>query len=170
MKKSEEELSHGDHAEALDTGGAALRAYRIKWCSRGGHTACLGWSKMPFEPGLAPREASQTAHEPLSSTPSAPLCPTLRLYGRPRLCESLTDDLDHQSRRPCAPRVRPRLRTRWAKQTRKRPSVSTGTARLYKVASAKFRAGGTALSAGSPSGTPRDRPRGPGVRGGRRGA
>jgi hypothetical protein len=30
VKKSEEELSHRDHAEALDTGGAALRAYRIK--------------------------------------------------------------------------------------------------------------------------------------------
>ena len=34
--QAEEELSPGDHAEALDTGGTALRAYRIKWCSRGG--------------------------------------------------------------------------------------------------------------------------------------
>ena len=41
------------------------------------HTACLRRSKMPFEQGLAPREASQTAHEPLSSSPSAALCPTL---------------------------------------------------------------------------------------------
>ncbi len=75
--QAEEELSPGDHAEALDTGGAALRAYRIKWCSRGGHTACLGWSNTPFEPGWRPERLHRP---PTSPSPPPPLPRSAPLY------------------------------------------------------------------------------------------
>ena len=76
--QAEEELSPGDHMRRLWTPeGRRSERTGSNGARGGGHTACLGWSKTPFEPGWRPERLHRP---PTSPSPPPPLPRSAPLY------------------------------------------------------------------------------------------